>query len=60
MSAWILKIVSLLQDLKTREEGQDLVENALVLALISVGAVALLTGIGAKVVNTLSSINSAL
>jgi Flp pilus assembly pilin Flp len=60
VSAWILKIVSLLQDLKTREEGQDLVENALVLALISVGAVALLTGIGAKVVNTLSSINSAL
>jgi pilus assembly protein Flp/PilA len=48
------------QDLMNREEGQDLVEYALVLALITVGAVAILTGIGGKVVNTLSSINSAL
>jgi Flp pilus assembly pilin Flp len=48
------------QDLMNREEGQDLVEYALVLALITVGAVAILTGIGGKVVNTLSSINAAL
>jgi Flp pilus assembly pilin Flp len=43
-----------------REEGQDLVEYALVLALITVGAVSILKGIDVKVVSTLTSINSAL
>jgi len=60
MNTMLLKLYVKFQDLMNREEGQDLVEYALVLALITVGAVAILTGIGAKVVNTLSSINSAL
>jgi len=60
MSACMLKICYVLRHLTTREDGQDLVENALILALISVGAVAMLNGIGSKVVATLSAINSAL
>ena len=60
MSAIILRIHCLLRCLTLREEAQDLVENALILALISVGATALMSGIGAKVVATLTAINSAL
>jgi Flp pilus assembly pilin Flp len=60
MSASFLKVCCALRQLTAREEGQDLVENALVLALISMGAVAMLTGIGTKVVATLTAINSAL
>jgi len=60
MSNCSLKICSLFRRLATLEEGQDLVENALVLALISVGATAMLSGIGAKVVSTLTAINTAL
>ena len=60
MSNCVFKICCALRRLSTNEEGQDLVENALVLALVSMGAVALLTGIGTKVVNTLTSINNAL
>jgi len=60
MNTMLLKLYVKFQDLMNREEGQDLVEYALVLALITVGAVDILTGIGGKVVNTLSSINSAL
>lgn len=60
MNTMLLKMYVKFQDLMNREEGQDLVEYALVLALITVGAVAILTGIGGKVVGTLSAINSAL
>ena len=60
MSNCVFKICCALRRLSTNEEGQDLVENALVLALVSMGAVALLTGIGTKVVNTLTAINTAL
>jgi Flp pilus assembly pilin Flp len=60
MSDCVFKICSALQRLATREEGQDLVEYALVLALITIGAVSMLRGIGAKVVGTLTAINSAL
>jgi pilus assembly protein Flp/PilA len=60
MNTMLLKMYVKFQDLMNREEGQDLVEYALVLALITVGAVAILTGIGTKVVNTLTSINTAL
>jgi Flp pilus assembly pilin Flp len=60
MNTMLLKLYVKFQDLMNREEGQDLVEYALVLALITVGAVAILTSIGGKVVGTLTAINSAL
>jgi pilus assembly protein Flp/PilA len=40
MNNLILKIYLKVQELKTREEGQDLVEYALVVALIAFGATA--------------------
>jgi pilus assembly protein Flp/PilA len=60
MNTMLLKLYVKFQDLMNREEGQDLVEYALVLALITVGAVTILSGIGTKVVATLTAINSAM
>jgi len=40
MNTMFLKMYLKLQDLMNREEGQDLVEYALVIALISVAAIA--------------------
>jgi pilus assembly protein Flp/PilA len=40
MNAMILKLYTKLQDLASQENGQNLVEYALVVALISFGAVA--------------------
>ena len=39
MNRFLLKLYVKLQDLTSREEGQDLVEYALVVALIAFGAV---------------------
>ncbi len=44
MNTMLLKLFVKFQDLMNREEGQDLVEYALVVALIALGAVA---GMGA-------------
>ena len=41
-----------------RQSGQSLVEYALILALIAVVAILVLQGLGTKVNNTLSSVNS--
>jgi pilus assembly protein Flp/PilA len=46
--------------LNDREEGQALVEYALILALISVVAIALLAGIGGGVVNKLTTVRNAI
>jgi pilus assembly protein Flp/PilA len=58
MNDMLLKLYVKFQDLKSREEGQDLVEYALVVALIAFGATAgmgaLATGIN-KAFNTISS-----
>jgi pilus assembly protein Flp/PilA len=42
------------------EEGQGLVEYALIVALVSVVAIAVLTGLGADVVSKLAQVTSAL
>lgn len=49
-----------LQSIAIREDGQALVEYSLILALISVVAVALLTTIGTDVKTTLQSVVDAL
>jgi len=46
--------------LNDREEGQALVEYALILALISVVAIALLAGIGGGVVDKLTTVRDAI
>jgi pilus assembly protein Flp/PilA len=51
-----LKMYLKLQDLMNREEGQDLVEYALVLALISIAAVASLKTLANAVVNVFNNI----
>ncbi len=46
------------QALRDREEGQAMVEYALILALVSVAAVAILSTIGGSVSNIFVSINT--
>ncbi|MFY9856010.1 MAG: Flp family type IVb pilin [Terracidiphilus sp.] len=50
MNTMLLKLYVKFQDLMSREEGQDLVEYALVVALIALGAVAGM-GVLAKGIN---------
>ncbi len=54
----LLKLQIKMQNLMSREDGQDLAEYALVLALITVGAIASLTTLGTDVKNTLTSITA--
>ena len=54
------KLMGLLQSLRGREEGQALVEYSLILALVSVVAIAALTSIGTDVTNKLNEVVSAL
>ena len=54
------KLMGLLQSLRDREEGQALVEYALILALVSVVAIGALTSIGTDVTNKLNEVVSAL
>lgn len=49
--------LSMRRKLKSRN-GQSLVEYALILALVAVVAILVLNGLGGKVNNTLSSVNS--
>jgi pilus assembly protein Flp/PilA len=60
MNTMITKMYLKLQDLMNREEGQDLVEYALVIALVSVAAVAGLGTLATKIVATFASISSSL
>lgn len=44
----------------SNESGQDLIEYALVAALIALGAVAAMTGLGGKIGNAFSSVGNTL
>jgi pilus assembly protein Flp/PilA len=56
----MLAMKSFLAGLRDREEGQALVEYALILGLISVVAIALLSAIGTDIKEILSSVTAAL
>jgi pilus assembly protein Flp/PilA len=64
MNNMLLKLYVKFQDLMSREEGQDLVEYALVVAVIALGAVvsmkALATGISAAFTTISTDLNNAL
>lgn len=64
MNTMYLKLLVKLQDLTNREEGQDLVEYALVVALIALGATAAMktlgTGIGTAFTNISTTLTTAL
>jgi pilus assembly protein Flp/PilA len=56
----MLALKSFFMRLKDREEGQALVEYALILGLISVVAIVLLTAVGTDINAILASVTSAL
>jgi pilus assembly protein Flp/PilA len=60
MNTMLLKMYAKFQDLKSREEGQDLVEYALVVALIAFGAVAGMHTLATAINNEFLSISSML
>lgn len=51
-----MKLIERLNALQEREEGQAMVEYALILALVSVAAILVLTDVGTGVTNTLQSV----
>jgi len=60
MNNLLLKLFVKLQDLASREEGQDLVEYALVVALIAFGATAGMKSLATGINTAFSSISSQL
>jgi len=58
MNTMILKMYLKCQDLMNREEGQDLVEYALAIALVSIAAVATLKGVATQIVQVFTVIAS--
>ena len=60
MKEMMLKLYVNLQCLATREEGQDLVEYALVVALIAFGAVAAMRGLSTEINTAFNQISSQL
>jgi pilus assembly protein Flp/PilA len=53
-------IMAYAKSIRDHEEGQALVEYALILSLVSVVAIAALTAVGVNVVNILNSVAAAL
>ena len=51
---------NLFRELRRNDRGVTMVEYALIAGLVSVVAIALLTGMGSSVVNIFTSINNAL
>lgn len=60
MLSIFIKLQTVLANAHDREEGQALVEYALILALVSVVAILALTNIGTNVVSKLTSVAGAL
>ncbi|MGD0730925.1 MAG: Flp family type IVb pilin [Terracidiphilus sp.] len=60
MNNMLLKLYIKFQDLKNGEEGQDLVEYALVVALIAFGATAGMTALAGGINTAFSKISSVL
>lgn len=60
MNTIYLNLLVKLQDLTNREEGQDLVEYALVVALIALGATAAMTKLGTGISTAFTNISTTL
>jgi pilus assembly protein Flp/PilA len=60
MNTMLLKMYVKFQDLASREEGQDLVEYALVVALIAFGATAGMKALGTGINTLFSNISTTL
>ncbi|HME59050.1 MAG TPA: hypothetical protein VKF63_11985 [Terracidiphilus sp.] len=59
MNTMFLKLYVSFQNLITREEGQDLVEYALVVAIIALGATATMKGLAQVISSSFGSISTA-
>jgi pilus assembly protein Flp/PilA len=59
MNTFLLKLFLMAQELKDSEEGQDMVEYALVVALIALAAVASMQHVGTALTNRFNAISSA-
>jgi pilus assembly protein Flp/PilA len=60
MNNLFLKLYVKFQELKNNEEGQDMVEYALVVALIALAATAAMQGVGTALTNRFTNISSAI
>ncbi len=58
MNTMLLKLYVKFQDLKNGEEGQDLVEYALVVALIAFGAIAGMSALALGINNAFNTIST--
>ena len=59
MNTMLLKLYVKFQDLMSREEGQDLVEYALVVAIIALGATAAMKGLASAISTSFGNISTA-
>jgi pilus assembly protein Flp/PilA len=60
MNTMLLKLYIKLQELATREEGQDLVEYALLIALVGFGATAAMKSLATGISTAFSTISTTL
>ena len=60
MNTMLIKLFIKFQNLISREEAQDLVEYALIIALIALGATAAMKGLAAGISSAFSSISTQL
>jgi pilus assembly protein Flp/PilA len=58
MNTMLLKLYVKFQNLMSREEGQDLVEYALVVALIALGATASMKGLASAISTSFGNIST--
>jgi len=60
MNNMLLMLFVKLQNLVNREEGQDLVEYALLVSLLALAAIAILGNLGRNIANVFSNVNTSL
>ena len=60
MNTMLLKLYGKFQDLKNREEGQDLIEYALLAGLLALGAVTFIQGAGTSIKTIFTNISTSL
>jgi pilus assembly protein Flp/PilA len=58
MNTMLIKLYVKFQDLASREDGQDLVEYALVVALIALGATASMKGLAGVISSSFANIST--
>ena len=58
MKNMLLKLYAMSQALRNNEEGQDMVEYALVVALIALAATTAISGVGTAIVGLFTNVSS--